>query len=491
MKALISVADKRGLPGFGRGLAERGWEIMASGGTAAALAEAGVPVAAVPGGEWLGGRVKTLQVPVHAAILARRDRAEDMADLKEIGTQPIDLVAVNLYPFRERPGIETIDIGGVALLRAAAKNQAFVAAVCDPDDYGDVLTELAARGSLSEATRRRLARKAFAHTAAYDAAIARWFGNDPLSFPAELSLAWRRVDGLRYGENPHQGAALYRDALRGEPALLDAEVLQGKALSYNNWLDAAAAWELAGAFDEPAAVAVKHAGPCGVALGADPVAAYRKCHDADPVSIFGGIVAVNRPLGEALAAELTQLFLEVVSAPEVTAEARRVLAKKKNLRVLQAPAPQPGGYRLRSLPGGVLLQQADWNEDPASWRVVSKRQPPPEDLDEARFAWTVARFVASNCVVLAKGRATAGIGGGQPNRVGAANIAIEQAGEKARGAVLASDGFFFPDTVAAAASAGIRTLISPGGSRQDPEVVAAADAADLALVFTGVRHFRH
>jgi phosphoribosylaminoimidazolecarboxamide formyltransferase/IMP cyclohydrolase len=489
MKALISVADKRGLEEFGRGLAALGWSLTASGGTAAALRAAGVEVEPVPGGEWLGGRVKTLQAPVHAAILARRDRPEDLRDLAELQAAPIDLVAVNLYPFRESPEIETIDVGGVALLRGAAKNWAFVAAVCDPSDYGSVLAELRAEGRLSEPTRRALARKAFAHTAAYDAAIARWLGHDPSGFPDELALAWRRVDGLRYGENPHQEAALYREPLPGGPTLLDARALQGKALSYNNWLDAAAAWELAGQFDRPAAAAVKHAGPCGVALGSDPLDAYVKCHDADPVSIYGGIVAVNRRLTADLAREMVKIFLEVVVAPEVDPAAREVFARKKNLRVLEAPAPQPGGCRLRSLPGGVLVQQADRGDDPASWRVVSERR--PADLADARFAWTVARFVASNAVVVARGLATAGIGGGQPNRVGAARIALAQAGGKAEGAALASDGFFFPDTVEAAEKAGVTTLVSPGGSLQDAEVIAAADRAGLALVFTGVRHFRH
>ncbi len=514
-RALISVSDKAGLIPFARGLTELGWELVASGGTGEALREAGLPFLAIEdlGGvpEVLGGRVKTLQAQVHAAILARPDRPEDREELARLGAQPIALVAVNLYPFTRRPGIETIDIGGVALLRAAAKNHAHVAAVCRPGDYEPVLQELRG-GGLSEASRRRLALAAFRHTAVYDSAIAAWLaGGGPLAdlgagepapaseddpFPAELPLALVRAMHLRYGENPHQRAALYRDALNAGPSLLDAKQLQGKELSYNNLMDADAAWDLVWRLQAPAAVAVKHAGPCGVAIGQDAADAFQRARDADPVSIFGGVVAWNRPLDGAAAAAIADLFLEVLIAPEVTADAVTSLRAKKNLRVLACPPPAVGralDYRLRRVSGGLLVEDEDRVPTvPSAWRCVTRRAPTAGELEELAFAWEIVRAVGSNAVVVSRDRQSIGLGGGQPNRIDPARHALAQAGARARGAVLASDGFFpFDDVVRAAADAGIAAVVQPGGSLRDADSVAACDAAGIAMVVTGRRHFRH
>ncbi len=507
-RALISVSDKAGLVPFAQGLTELGWELFASGGTQAALVDAGVAVRGVEdlGGiaEVLGGRVKTLQPQIHAAILARPDRPEDVADLRRLGAEPFGLVVVNLYPFRQRPGIETIDIGGVALLRAAAKNHAHVSAVCRPADYDVVLRELRAGGVRPE-TRQRLALAAFRHTATYDAAIAAWLaGGQPLgdlqgdapNFPAELPLAYVRAMDLRYGENPHQRGALYRDALGGAPGLVDAKQLQGKELSYNNLMDADAAWDLVWRFAEPAVVAVKHAGPCGVALGTNASEAFRRAREADPVSIFGGVVAWNRPLDAETAAALGDLFLEVLIAPEVTAEAAAALKAKKNLRVLTCPAPRadrPLDYRLRRISGGVLVQDEDRvAADVAAWKVVTRRAPTAAELRDLAFAWEVVRAVGSNAVVVASRGQTLGVGGGQPNRIDPARAALAQAGERVRGAVLASDGFFpFGDVATAAAAAGITAIVQPGGSVRDSDSIQACDGAGLAMVVTGIRHFRH
>jgi phosphoribosylaminoimidazolecarboxamide formyltransferase/IMP cyclohydrolase len=507
-RALISVSDKAGLIPFARGLLELGWELVASDGTAQALADAGLPVRRIEelGGlpEALGGRVKTLQVQVHAAVLARPDRPEDMADLARLGVEPIGLVAVNLYPFRQRPGIETIDVGGVALLRAAAKNHAHVIVVCRPEDYDGVLAELRS-GGVSPETRRRLALAAFRHTAAYDSAIAAWFaggtplgdlGRDASGFPAELPLAFVRALPLRYGENPHQRAALYRDVLPQGASLLDAKQLQGKELSYNNLLDADAAWDLVWRFREPAAVAVKHGGPCGVALGEGPRDAFVRARDADPVSIFGGIVAWNRPVDADTARAVGDLFLEVLVAPEVTPEAQAILRAKRNLRVLVCPPPAPDrplDYRVRRVSGGLLVQDEDRiPTDPAAWRVVTARAPTEAERGELAFAWEVVRAVGSNAIVVSRDRQTVGIGGGQPNRIDPARHALRQAGERARGAVLASDGFFpFDDVVRVAAEAGISAIVQPGGSIRDQDSIAVCDAHGIAMVFTGQRHFRH
>ncbi len=508
-RALISVADKAGLVPFARGLVELGWVLYASGGTHQALVEAGIAAQTVEalGGlpELLGGRVKTLQVQIHAAILARPDRPEDVEDLARCGAEPFGLVCANLYPFRQRPGIETIDIGGVALLRAAAKNHEHVVVVCDPADYDRVLLGLRAE-AFPAGERRALALRAFRYTATYDAAIAAHLaGGGPLAdlpageeaaFPGELPLGFVRAKGLRYGENPHQRAALYADALPGEASLLESRQLQGKELTYNNLLDADAAWDLVWRFPQPAAVAVKHAGPCGVALGRAAADAFARARACDPVSIFGGVVAWNRPLDAEAVALLGDLFLEVLVAPEVTAEAAAALKAKKNLRVLVCPAPRadrPPDYRLRRISGGVLVQEEDRvNAEPSRWSVVTKRAPTAQELRDLAFAWQVVRSVASNAVVVARDGQTVGIGGGQPNRIDPARAALTQAGEQARGAVLTSDGFFpFPDVAEAAIAAGVAAIAQPGGAIRDPASVAACDAAGAAMVFTGRRHFRH
>lgn len=480
-RALFSVYDKTGVVEFARGLHELGWELLASGGSAAALAAAELPVGPASNYEGFGGRVKTLHAPLHAAILAR---PEDAAELAALGTSQIDLVAVNLYPFRERPDVETIDIGGPSLLRGAAKNHARVTAICDPADYPAVLEEIRAAGDTSLETRRSLAKKVFAHTGAYDAAIAAWLGADPLSFPEELALGWRKGAPLRYGENPHQKAAVYLDARGG---LAAAQTLQGLPLSYNNLCDADAALDLVSAFSAPACVAVKHGGPCGVGLGQDAAEAFTRCQAADPVSIFGGVVAWNRPLDAAAVRAVGRQHLDVVLAPEVTEEARAALKRKKNLRVLEVGAPTPADYRIRRINGGVLVQQQDFEPD-AEWRVAAG---PAPDWDALRFAWAVCRFVPSNAVVVSDSQQTFGVGGGQPNRVGAARIALAGAGDRARGAVAATDGFCFPDTVEVLAEAGVTALVEPGGSVQDAEVIATAERLGFTLVLTGVRHFRH
>ena len=496
MWALLSVADKRGIVDFARGLLELGFRLLATGGTYRTLREAGLPVTYISEftgfPEILEGRVKTLHPKVHAALLARPDQEEE---LKALGLERIGVLAVNLYPFRETvargasfaEALEQIDIGGPAMLRAAAKNHQAVLPVCDPEDYPRVLEAL--KAGPSPDFRRALARKAFAHTALYDAAIAEWLSGE--KFPEEKLLALRREAALRYGENPHQEAALYRVVGERGP-LLEAQVLQGKAMSFNNYLDAEAAWNLVSEFQGPACVAVKHQNPCGVALGETPLEAYRKAYEADPVSIFGGIVAFNRPLDGPTAEALAEVFLEVVLAPSFSPEARAVLARKKNLRLLQVPFPAQGPYLdLRRLRGGVLLQDAD-TEDPVALKVVTAKAPEEALWPDLRFAWKVVKHVRSNAIVVAKGGQTLGIGVGQTNRLAAARHALEAAGEKARGAVLASDAFFpFDDVVRLAASYGIAAIIQPGGSVRDEDSIRAAEEAGIAMVFTGVRHFRH
>ncbi|GGN06206.1 bifunctional purine biosynthesis protein PurH [Thermus composti] len=496
MWALLSVSDKRGLLDFARGLLELGFRLLATGGTYKALKEAGLPVTYISEftgfPEVLEGRVKTLHPKVHAALLARPDQE---AELKALGLERIGVLAVNLYPFRETvargasfaEALEQIDIGGPAMLRAAAKNHQAVLPVCDPEDYPKVLEAL--RTGPTPEFRRALARKAFAHTAAYDAAIAEWLSGE--KFPEAKFLVLKREAPLRYGENPHQEAALYR-VVGEEGPLLAARVLQGKAMSFNNYLDAEAAWNLVSEFAEPACVAVKHQNPCGVALGESPLEAYRKAHAADPVSIFGGIVAFNRPVDGPTAEALGGVFLEVVLAPGFSEEALALLSRKKNLRLLEVPFPAQGPYLdLRRLRGGVLLQDAD-TQDPIDPKVVTRKAPEEACWRDLLFAWKVVKHVRSNAIVVAKEGQTLGIGVGQTNRLAAAQHALAAAGEKARGAVLASDAFFpFDDVVRLAASYGIAAIIQPGGSVRDEDSIKAADEAGIAMVFTGVRHFRH
>jgi phosphoribosylaminoimidazolecarboxamide formyltransferase/IMP cyclohydrolase len=504
MRALLSVYDKTGLAELGRGLVDLGWELVSSGGTARALAEAGVPVtevAEVTGApEMLDGRVKTLHPDIHGGILADRSRPEHRADLEARGIEPIDLVVVNLYPFTAEPGIEMIDIGGPTMVRAAAKNHAHVGVVTSPDRYRDVLDELAASASLSDATRRGLARAAFAHTAAYDAAIVGWFderaeavgeGVDPL--PPTLHLALERAQDLRYGENPHQVGARYRQV--GGTGWWDTAVQHGgKELSFLNLYDTEAAWRLVHTLgDGPAVAVIKHANPCGVAVHEDVTTAYERAHACDPVSAFGGIVAVNRPVPVALAEALAPVFTEVVVAPAFEDGALEVLAAKKNLRVLEAPAPGAPVFDMRSIDGGLLVQTADeLVVDRAGWRVVTARAPTDQEWRDLELAWRVVARVGSNSIVLVKDGQAVGIGAGQQNRRDAGRIAADKADGRAVGGACASDAFFpFRDGLDAAADAGATAVVQPGGSIRDDEVVEAADEQGLAMVFTGERHFRH
>ncbi len=505
-RALLSVSDKAGIADFGRALAERGFRLVSTGGTAKALRDAGLEVedaGRLTGyGEFLDGRVKTLHPAIHGGILARQDDTAHMAELATRHIAPFGVIAVNLYPFREtvaagadaRTVVETIDIGGPAMVRAAAKNFASVAVVTDPGDYERVIPALDAGGPDLD-LRRELAAKAFAHTAAYDAAIAAWFQDQAGDvLPATLVLAGQRVDRCRYGENPHQEAAVYR--LEGTaPGLVGAEVLQGKALSYNNLADADAAWALACDLERPAVVIVKHANPCGVALADDLATAYARAHACDPVSAFGGIVAVNRPLDRATAEAIARIFTEVVVAPAVLPEAREVLAAKRALRVLEvADAALPQRW-VRTVAGGLLVQTADDRKAEAGGlEVVTERAPSEAELADLLFAQTVAKHVKSNAIVLARDGATVGIGAGQMSRVDAVKIAASKAaqGVGATPCVVASDAFFpFADGLEAAIAAGATAAIQPGGSKRDAEVITAANRAGVAMVLTGTRHFRH
>jgi phosphoribosylaminoimidazolecarboxamide formyltransferase/IMP cyclohydrolase len=518
-RALVSVYDKTGLVPFAKALAARGVEILSTGGSAKALAEAGVPVvdvASVTGfPEMLDGRVKTLHPAVHGGILARRDLATHLAAIADQGIRPIDLVVVNLYPFEATVArgasfeecIENIDIGGPALIRAAAKNHDDVTVVTDPADYDQVLAEIERHGGATTLElRRRLAGLAYARTGAYDAAISQWMAQQRgETFPATIAVGGRRKQLLRYGENPHQEAAFYTGGA-GRPGVATAEQVQGKELSYNNLNDTDAAFELVAEFAEPAVAIIKHANPCGVAVGASLREAYPRALATDPVSAFGGIIAVNRPLDGATAAEIAKLFAEVVIAPEADPEALAALGRKTALRLLLThgmPDPAAPGVVLKSLSGGYLLQTRDAGRVAESaLKVVTKRAPTNRELADLLFAFRVCKHVKSNAIVYAKDGATVGIGAGQMSRVDSSRIAAWKAAEAgkaaglpespASGSVVASDAFFpFPDGLLAAAAAGATAVIQPGGSIRDNEVIAAADEAGLAMVFTGMRHFRH
>jgi phosphoribosylaminoimidazolecarboxamide formyltransferase/IMP cyclohydrolase len=501
-RALISVYDKTGVVELARDLVELGWEVISSGGTAAAIAAAGLAVtdvATLTGfPAVLGHRVVTLHPGVHAGLLADLDLAEHRADLEGLGIEPIGLAVVNLYPFSAQPGIELIDVGGPAMVRAAAKNHAHVGVVVDPGQYGAVVAELRANGNvLSASTRRALARDAFAHTAAYDAAIVTWFdatdraaGGDVL--PRSLHLALERADALRYGENPHQHGARYRHV--GQHSWWDRAVQHGgKELSYLNVFDTEAAWKLVHRFAGPAVVVVKHANPCGVALGPDIATAYRRAHDCDPVSAFGGIVAANAVVSVAMAEALAPVFTEVVVAPGFEPGALEILTAKKNLRVLSAPAPGSPALELRSIDGGALVQTCDpVSVDTSSWRVVSAAQPDAALWNDVVFSWSVCAAVSSNAIVLARDGQALGIGAGQQNRLDSARIAAERAAGRAAGGVAASDAFFpFRDGLDAVVAAGVRAVVEPGGSVRDDEVIAAANEHGVVLIFSGERHFRH
>jgi phosphoribosylaminoimidazolecarboxamide formyltransferase/IMP cyclohydrolase len=504
--ALLSVYDKNNLVDFARALSKLGWELVASGGTAKTLAQAGLTITDVAdltgAPEMLGGRVKTLHPTIHAGILARPTE-QDRAELAAHNLREIDMVVCNLYPFQQTvaqagvslaEAIEQIDIGGVTLLRAAAKNFARVAVVCDPTDYDSIVQTLRDNGSLSEQQRAALARKAFAHTAQYDAAILEYLTGQTqeTALPERLSLSLAKVQEMRYGENPHQVAALYAaDAAVGP---LGGRLLQGKALSYNNMLDLDAAWHAAQSFPDPSVVIVKHLSPCGIASAATLAAAFPSALASDPVSAFGGVIAANREFDAATAAGLGELFVEAIAAPAFSPQALELLAGRKNCRLLEIGGSlAKNTLEFRAIAGGVLAQQRDYG-DPVEteWRVVTQRQPTEAELAALRFAWQACQHVKSNAIVFAAGTATVGIGGGLPSRVDAVKLAAAKAGERAKGAVMASDAFFpFPDGPEAAAEAGVTAIVQPGGSVRDEQVIEAANRLGLAMVFTGVRHFRH
>jgi phosphoribosylaminoimidazolecarboxamide formyltransferase/IMP cyclohydrolase len=506
--AILSVHDKTGIIEFARALNELGWSLLASGGTARLLRDNGCAVSEVAeytgSPEILGGRVKTLHPAIHGGLLARGTPA-DRAELQALGWDTIDLAAVNLYPFEKtvaEPGvtleqaIENIDIGGVTLIRAAAKNFDRVTLVSDPDDYSAVLNELRA-GGVSATTRQQLALKGFQQTARYDHAIENYLsqlsgagGQEKTS--QRLTLNLHRSQTLRYGENPHQSAELFSDTPDAGP--LGGAMLQGKELSYNNLLDLDAAWRAALSFERPTICIVKHLSPSGIASADDLATAYAAAFASDTRSAYGGVIASNRPFDEAVARALGDLFVECIAAPAFTPEASQLLARRKNCRLVAiADTTLGAGHEFRSINRGVLRQTVD-RGDPASaeWRVVSRRQPTKTEWPALRFAWRACQHVKSNAIVLAQGEATVGIGGGQPNRVDCVRIAVERAGDRARGSVMASDAFFpFPDSVELAAAAGATAVVHPGGSMRDAESLAVADAAGMAMVVTGVRHFRH
>ncbi|URW75728.1 bifunctional phosphoribosylaminoimidazolecarboxamide formyltransferase/IMP cyclohydrolase [Sphingomonas donggukensis] len=520
-RALLSVSDKTGVVELAQALARHGVELVSTGGTAAALRDAGLDVRDVADltgfPEMMDGRVKTLHPVVHGGLLARRDAPEHMAAADAHGIGMIDLVVVNLYPFAATVAkgadrdtiIENIDIGGPSMVRSSAKNHASVAILTDPADYAAVVAEMdAGGGATTLATRRRLAAKAYAATAEYDAMIASWFAfaDQGTMFPPSLSVPLKLGQELRYGENPHQSAALYLPAFAPQGSLADHRQIQGKELSYNNLNDADAALELVSEFRDgpPTVVIVKHANPCGVATGATLVEAYEAALACDSVSAFGGIIAVNRPLDGPTAEAISGIFTEVVAAPDADEAALAVFARKKNLRlILTGPLPDParGGMMLKTIAGGALLQARD-NGRLGELKVVTKRAPSDREMADCRFAWTVAKHVKSNAIVYARDGATAGVGAGQMNRLESARIAAWKAKDAAEragwpeprtiGSAVASDAFFpFADGLMAAVEAGATAVIQPGGSIRDDEVIAAADAAGLAMVFTGMRHFRH
>jgi phosphoribosylaminoimidazolecarboxamide formyltransferase / IMP cyclohydrolase len=515
-RALVSVSDKQGVAEFARRLSEMGFEIISTGGTARALSEAGldvVPVSDVTGApEILGGRVKTLHPKIHGGILADLEDPDHVTELVEQDIGPIDLVCINLYPFEqtvaggapEKEAIEQIDVGGPAMLRAAAKNFKSVTVVPSPEFYDEVLSELEAEGQVPEEMRRRLALAAFRRTAGYDAAISGWLGEraeerasseQDGTFPGRRTVRYERVSGLRYGENPHQAAAYYAET-GAEHLLSGVEKLQGREISFNNLYDLDAARTLLADLtdlDAPAAaVIVKHANPCGAALGESLADAYRKALASDPQSAYGGIVALSGEVDGGLAAEISRVFTEILVAPGFAEEAKEAFSSKPNVRVLAAgPIARPA-LSAKHVTGGVLLQEADFVEDDSEYRVVTDARPSQQQMSDLLFAWRVTRVVKSNAIVLVKDGATVGVGAGQMSRVDSSGIAVKKAGERARGSAAASDAFFpFADGIEALAEAGIQAVIQPGGSVRDDEVVEAANQHGLAMVFTGRRHFLH
>ncbi|ATE57345.1 bifunctional phosphoribosylaminoimidazolecarboxamide formyltransferase/IMP cyclohydrolase [Actinosynnema pretiosum] len=512
-RALIGVSDKSGLLELATGLHAAGVEIVSTGGTAKALADAGVPVTPVEQvtgfPEALDGRVKTLHPRVHAGLLADMRKPSHVEKLDELGIAAFDLLVVNLYPFAQTVAsgasadecVEQIDIGGPAMVRASAKNHASVAVVVDPSRYSWVLEQVR-EGGFTLGDRQRLAADAFRHTASYDVAVASWMGAelvpDETGFPEWFGATWQRKQVLRYGENPHQGAALYTGGAEG---LATAEQLHGKEMSYNNYVDADAAWRAAWDHELPCVAIIKHANPCGIAVSALPgesaiADAHRKAHACDPVSAFGGVIAANREVTVELAEQVAEIFTEVVIAPSYADGAVDVLTRKKNVRILVAPVPVRGGAEFRAVSGGVLLQAADTIEaegdDPANWTLACGEALDERGLADLAFAWRACRAVKSNAILLAHDGATVGAGMGQVNRVDAARLAVSRAGERASGSVAASDAFFpFPDGLEVLLQAGVRAVVQPGGSVRDAEVIAAAEAAGATVYLTGTRHFAH
>jgi phosphoribosylaminoimidazolecarboxamide formyltransferase/IMP cyclohydrolase len=510
-RALVSVYDKTGLEELGRGLAEAGVEIVSTGSTAARLRDAGIavtPVDELTGfPECLDGRVKTLHPNVHAGILADRRLPDHVRQLGELGIEPFDLVVVNLYPFTETVAsgaapdecVEQIDIGGPTMVRAAAKNHPSVAVVVSPSSYDEVLAAVKAGGTTLE-QRRSLAVQAFRHTASYDIAVASWMGNvlapdDDSGFPAWMGASWERGEVLRYGENPHQRAALYVGSQAGD-TLATAEQLHGKQMSYNNYLDTEAALRAANDFSAPAVAIIKHANPCGIAVGADVADAHRRAHACDPVSAFGGVIAVNRPVSVEMAEQVAEVFTEVIVAPAYDEGAVEILSRKPSIRVLRTTRSGTGGTELRQVDGGVLVQARDTisapGDDPSAWTLQAGPAASDEVLADLAFAWRAIRAVKSNAILLASDGATVGVGMGQVNRVDSARLAVARAADRAHGSVAASDAFFpFADGLQVLLDAGVRAVVEPGGSVRDEEVIAAAEAAGVSLYFTGTRHFAH
>jgi phosphoribosylaminoimidazolecarboxamide formyltransferase/IMP cyclohydrolase len=505
LKALLSVYDKTSLADFARALHKAGCSLISTGGTYATLTQAGLPVQQVSDvtgfPEILDGRVKTLHPKIHGGILARRDIPEHMSQLSQQAIEPIDILVSNLYPFVQtvsKPNVtledalENIDIGGPAMVRAAAKNFPHVTVIVDPNDYTWVTDRLENGGpSLDE--RQRLAQKAFAHVSQYDDAVASYLARSGDGLPSNLSLAYAKLSDLRYGENPHQQGALYRPA-HGVGGFANAQVLHGKEPSFNNILDADAAWRVVSDFSDQAVVVIKHTNPCGLAVHDDQAEAYRRAYEGDTTSAFGGIVGFNRPVTNAAVEAMKGVFYEVVVAPGYEPDALEILKKRKNLRILQiSPVSGPPSYDLRPVTGALLVQTPDASsDDPSSWQVVTSRKPTDREMADLAFAWTACKHVKSNAIVLTRDQSLAGMGAGQPNRVTSVHLALRSAGDKAKGSVLASDAFFpFPDNVDLAAQGGITAIVQPGGSIRDNESIEAANRQNIAMIFTGRRHFKH
>lgn len=511
-RAMISVSDKTGVVEFAKGLTELGFEIISTGGTARALSDVGIsviPVSDITGfPECLDGRVKTLHPKIHAGVLAMRSNPEHMEQLKALEVETIDVVAINLYPFREtimkegvtlEEAIENIDIGGPTMIRAAAKNYQDVAVVVDPADYQTVLDEYKANGEVSKETKFELAYKVFEHTASYDTLISTYLRKQigKELFPKTLSLTFEKVQDMRYGENPHQLGVFYKEIGKLDGTLAAAKQINGKELSYNNINDTNGALDLVKEFDEPTVVASKHANPCGVGSGKDIYEAYMRAYESDPVSIFGGIIAANREIDAKTAEEMHKIFLEIIIAPSFTPEAVEILSQKKNLRLLELPTIAQkmdiNAFDMKKVMGGLLVQQRDvelYHDE--EWKVVTEKAPTEKEIEDLKFAWKVVKHTKSNGIAVAKDSMSLGAGPGQTNRIMATRIALDYAGERAKGASLASDAYFpFPDCVEAAAKAGITAIIQPGGSKNDQLSIDECNKHGIAMVFVGMRHFKH